>query len=104
MHNTWMVPTQIVMLADHLKGAAASLPDLSAIVYGGAPFPEPELRKALEVLGPILVQLFAQGETPMTATVLPAAAHQAAIERGTEQLSSAGYARPRHGRAGPRPR
>ena len=42
------------------------------------------------MLGPILVQLYAQGETPMTATVLPAATHQAAIERGTDQLSSAG--------------
>ena len=94
VNNTWMVPTQIVMLADHLAGSAASLPDLEAIVYGGAPFPEPELRKALEVLGPVLVQLYAQGETPMTATVLPAADHLRILAAGSDQLASAGFARP----------
>jgi long-chain acyl-CoA synthetase len=94
VNNTWMVPTQIVMLADHLAGSAASLPDLEAIVYGGAPFPESELRKALEVLGPILVQLYAQGETPMTATVLPAADHARIVAEGRDQLASAGFARP----------
>ena len=93
--NTWMVPTQIVMLADHLaEHPDDELVDLRAIVYGGAPFPEPELRKALDVLGPVLVQLYAQGETPMTATVLPAADHVRIVAEGTDQLASAGFARP----------
>jgi len=47
------------------------------------------------VFGPVFVQLFGQGETPMTATCLPASDHEAAV-RGEhpERLASAGYARP----------
>ena len=37
--NTWMVPTQIVMLIDAPgDGRARDLPDLRHVVYGGAPF------------------------------------------------------------------
>jgi long-chain acyl-CoA synthetase len=98
--NTWLVPTQIVMLLDHLAGRAGGgpaphLPDLRAVVYGGAPFAPADLRRALEVFGPVFVQLFAQGETPMTATVLPAADHAAALAGDRpERLASAGYPRP----------
>jgi acyl-CoA synthetase (AMP-forming)/AMP-acid ligase II len=99
--NTWMVPTQIVMLtdaaqpADGAGPAGPDLPDLRHVVYGGAPFAPAELRRALEVFGPVFVQLFAQGETPMTATVLPAADHAAALAGDRpERLSSAGVARP----------
>ncbi len=93
--NTWMVPTQIVMLLDHVGEHAPALPDLRAVVYGGAPFAPADLRRALEVFGPVFVQLFAQGETPMTATVMPAADHAAALAGDRpERLASAGYARP----------
>jgi len=103
--NTWMVPTQIVMLLDHLADhtgdartmseGAPMLPDLRAVVYGGAPFAPADLRRALEVFGPVFVQLFAQGETPMTATVLPIADHAAALAGDRpERLASAGYPRP----------
>jgi len=94
--NTWLVPTQIVMLTDAVAaGASADLPDLRHIVYGGAPFAPSELERALDVFGPVLVQLFGQGETPMTATVLPAADHAAARAGDRpERLRSAGYARP----------
>ena len=93
--NTWLVPTQIVMLSDAAGPAGWDLPDLRWVVYGGAPFAPAELRRALEVFGPVFVQLFGQGETPMTATCLPAADHAAAL-RGEhpERLASAGYARP----------
>lgn len=98
--NTWMVPTQIVMLLDHLADrtggeSTPNLPDLRAVVYGGAPFAPADLRRALEVFGPVFVQLFAQGETPMTATVLPVADHAAALAGDRpERLASAGYPRP----------
>jgi len=93
--NTWLVPTQIVMLLDALDGARAELPDLRAVVYGGAPFAPADLRLALETFGPVLVQLFGQGETPMTATVLSARDHAAALAGDRpERLSSAGVARP----------
>jgi long-chain acyl-CoA synthetase len=93
--NTWLVPTQIVMLVDSLDGKRAELPDLRQVIYGGAPFAPADLRQALEVFGPVLVQLYAQGETPMTATVLPATDHAAALAGDRpDRLASAGVARP----------
>ena len=93
--NTWMVPTQIIMLLDHLGETPPTLPDLRAVVYGGAPFAVADLRRALEVFGPVFVQLFAQGETPMTATVLPLGDHADALGGDRpERLASAGYPRP----------
>jgi long-chain acyl-CoA synthetase len=87
--NTWMVPTQIVMLTDlAMEQGAPSLPDLRAVVYGGAPFAPAELRRAIDAFGPVFVQLFGQGETPMTATFLPA------VDHTDDHLASAGYARP----------
>jgi long-chain acyl-CoA synthetase len=93
--NTWLVPTQIIMLADAAAAAPVELPDLRHVVYGGAPFPPAELRRAVESLGPVFVQLYGQGETPMTATVLPAAAHVAALaDPASDRFASAGFARP----------
>jgi len=93
--NTWLVPTQIVMLVDHLGGQRPHLPDLRHVVYGGAPFAPADLRQAVETFGPVFVQLFAQGETPMTATVLPARDHAEALAGDRPQrLASAGVARP----------
>jgi acyl-CoA synthetase (AMP-forming)/AMP-acid ligase II len=93
--NTWLVPTQIVMLLDALDGKAPELPTLRHIVYGGAPFPPADLRTAIETFGPVFVQLFGQGETPMTATVLSARDHAAALAGDRpERLGSAGVARP----------
>ena len=93
--TTWLVPTQIVMLVDALGGQKADLPDLRWLVYGGAPFSPADLRQALEVFGPVLVQLYGQGETPMTATVLSARDHADLLAgRDPERLASAGVARP----------
>jgi acyl-CoA synthetase (AMP-forming)/AMP-acid ligase II len=93
--NTWLVPTQIIMLVDAAADSPPALPYLRHVVYGGAPFPPAELRRALETLGPCLVQLYGQGETPMTATVLPPAAHAAAVaDPSSTRLASAGFARP----------
>ena len=91
-----MVPTQIVMLIDAVAEQATrhALPDLRHVVYGGAPFAPADLKRALEVFGPVFVQLFGQGETPMTATYLPAADHAAALAgECPERLASAGFAR-----------
>jgi len=71
--NTWMVPTQIVMLTDAARSLAltgADLPSLDYVVYGGAPMVPASMQRALDRFGPIFVQLYGQGETPMTATVL----------------------------------
>ena len=89
--NTWLVPTQIVMLADAAEQAGltgADLPSLQYVVYGGAPMTPAAMTRALDRFGSIFVQLFGQGETPMTATVLRREDHV------PELLGSAGRARP----------
>jgi long-chain acyl-CoA synthetase len=89
--NTWMVPTQIVMLTDAAERSGttgADLPSLQYVVYGGAPMTPAAMTRALERFGSVFVQLFGQGETPMTATVLRRQDHV------PELLGSAGRARP----------
>jgi long-chain acyl-CoA synthetase len=44
---------------------------LGAIVYGGAPMYVEDAVKALDRFGPRLAQIYGQGESPMTITVLP---------------------------------
>ena len=89
--NTWMVPTQIVMLTDAAERAGVTgrdLPSLQHVVYGGAPVTPAAMTRALERFGSIFVQLFGQGETPMTITMLRREDHV------PELLGSAGRARP----------
>jgi acyl-CoA synthetase (AMP-forming)/AMP-acid ligase II len=85
--NTWMVPTQIVMLTEAAP-PDPDLPSLQYIVYGGAPMTAAATETALRRFGPIFVQLYGQGETPMTATVLRREDHR------PELFGSAGRARP----------
>jgi long-chain acyl-CoA synthetase len=85
--NTWMVPTQIVMLTEAAP-SDPDLPSLQYVVYGGAPMAPAATERALHKFGPIFVQLYAQGETPMTATVLRREDHR------PELFGSAGRARP----------
>ncbi len=40
------------------------------IVYGGAPMYAADIQRAMAVMGPRFVQIYGQGETPMTGTVL----------------------------------
>jgi long-chain acyl-CoA synthetase len=89
--NTWLVPTQIVMLTDAAEQAGLTGGDLGSlqyVVYGGAPITQAAITRAIGRFGPIFVQLFGQGETPMTATVLRRDQHR------PELLSSVGRARP----------
>jgi long-chain acyl-CoA synthetase len=85
--NTWLVPTQIVMLTDAAP-EGITLPSLRHVVYGGAPMTPVAIARALDRFGPIFVQLYGQGETPMTATVLRRQDHIPQL------FGSAGRARP----------
>jgi long-chain acyl-CoA synthetase len=68
--NTWMVPTQIIRLSEAMTSGASPVPTLQHVLYGGAPMSPAALQRALEAFGSIFTQLYAQGETPMTITVL----------------------------------
>ena len=84
----FLAPTMIVRLLEADPGIR--MPSLRAIVYGGAPIHLEHLRAALHRFGPILTQLYGQGEAPMTISYLPSWAHDVADE---EALQSAGFIR-----------
>lgn len=91
--NTWLVPTQVNRLAQSPALADRDLSRLHSIVYGGAPFHVEDLKIAVERLGPVLVQVYGQGETPMTATYLRQREHVLGDPDTEARLASAGYTR-----------
>jgi acyl-CoA synthetase (AMP-forming)/AMP-acid ligase II len=90
--NAWLVPTQIKMLLNYEELEKWDLSSLRWIVYGGSPMYVEDLKQALRRLGRAFVQIYAQGETPMTATYLPREDH---VLEGAEavRLASCGHAR-----------
>jgi long-chain acyl-CoA synthetase len=79
-------PTMIVRL---LASRAACTPrGLKTITYGGAPMYVADARRAIDLFGPRLYQLYGQGESPMTITGLPQDFH-----RSRSRLETCGYAR-----------
>jgi acyl-CoA synthetase (AMP-forming)/AMP-acid ligase II len=90
--NTWLVPTQIKLLLRDESLGRWDLSSLKCVLYGGAPMYEADLRKALRRFGHIFVQLFGQGESPMTITCLRREEH---VENGppARRLLSCGHAR-----------
>lgn len=68
--NAWLVPTQIKMLLNYEELERWDLSSLRWIVYGGSPMYVEDLKQALRRIGRVFVQIYAQGETPMTATYL----------------------------------
>jgi len=92
--NMFAAPTMVRMMIDHPACDKYDHSSMRCLNYGGAPMYVEDLKKAIKKLGPCLVQLFGQGETPMTITYLPIRDH---IAEGTEhqmkRLASAGIQR-----------
>jgi long-chain acyl-CoA synthetase len=92
-HIAFMAPTQIIkMLEDHVPGRY-DLTSLKAICYGGAPIYVDQLKQAMARFGPVFVQLYGQGEAPITITGLTAAVHQQLLETDDPRIGSAGQVR-----------
>ena len=93
--SAFLAPTMVSRLVQTGRDRPANL---ETIVYGGGPMYVDSLKKALAAFGPIFVQLYGQGEAPMTITGLRRADHVAdrAVGAGwapDEVLGSVGYAR-----------
>jgi acyl-CoA synthetase (AMP-forming)/AMP-acid ligase II len=92
--NMFAAPTMIKLLVEHPGVERYDHKSLRALHYGGAPiFPE-DLKEAVRRLGPCLVQVFGQGESPMTIACLSQEDH--VPEGDAEQMKrlfSAGIAR-----------
>ncbi len=92
--NMFAAPTMIKMMIDSPYVDQYDHSSLRAVNYGGAPMLVEDVKQAIEKLGPCLIQLFGQGESPMTITYLP---HRDHLLEGTgeqmNRLASAGFAR-----------
>lgn len=85
--SAFLAPTMIQRL---VQTGRARPQNLRTIVYGGGPMYVDSLKKAMAAFGQIFVQLYGQGEAPMTITGLRRADH---IDADDAVLGSVGYAR-----------
>ena len=84
----------VTRLIGDARFPAADLSGLKTIVYGGGPMYVADLVKALDILGSRLVQIYGQGEAPMTITALSKAIHaDREHPRWLERLGSVGLPR-----------
>lgn len=89
----FFAPTMVTRLINAPGLEAADTTNLKTIVYGGAPMYAEDCLKALDLLGPKLVQIYGQGESPMTITALSRAAHSdRANPKYHDRLASVGPA------------
>lgn len=93
--GSFLAPTMVQRLREALAARGGAVPAaLRCIVYGGGPMYAEELRRAMAAFGPVLAQIYGQGETPMTITGLTRAEHRAAAAAGdAARLASVGWPR-----------
>lgn len=63
-------PTMVQRLVGHLQSTQSAAAGFKTIVYGGGPMYVQDMVHALDVVGPRFVQIYGQGESPMTITAL----------------------------------
>jgi acyl-CoA synthetase (AMP-forming)/AMP-acid ligase II len=71
----FLAPTMVQRLRAEAERSAQRPANLRTIVYGGGPMYVEELKKAMAVFGQVFVQIYGQGEAPMTITSLRRADH-----------------------------
>jgi acyl-CoA synthetase (AMP-forming)/AMP-acid ligase II len=90
----FFAPTMVHRLINDPGIASADLTNLKNLVYGGGPMYQDDLRRALEIFGPRMSQIYGQGEAPMTITAVTRAMHaESDHPHYWERLSSVGIAR-----------
>jgi long-chain acyl-CoA synthetase len=86
-------PTIVKRLTDVAEQSDARAPGLKTIVYGGGPMYVADLKRAMQLFGDKFVQIYGQGESPMTITALPREAHgDSGHPRYEARLASVGRA------------
>src|SRR5713226_838905 len=89
--SLFAAPTIVKRLVEHPLAAGANFSNLKTIVYGGGPMYVEDLRRALTAFGQKFVQIYGQGESPMTITALSRAHHADTNHpRYLERLASVG--------------
>ncbi|MGR7996485.1 AMP-binding protein [Xanthobacter sp. ZOL 2024] len=86
-------PTIVRRLTDAAKKRGETGTGIKTIIYGGAPMYLADLEEAIAVMGQRFVQIYGQGESPMTITALARAFHaDTATATGRARLASVGTA------------
>jgi fatty-acyl-CoA synthase len=85
--SAFLAPTMVQRLVQTERPRPRNL---RTVVYGGGPMYVDSLKKAMAAFGPIFVQLYGQGEAPMTIAGLRRADH---VDADDARLGSVGYAR-----------
>jgi len=88
--GAFLAPTMLRRLRRELESSGRRATGLRGVTYGGGPMYVDELKKCLAAFGPILTQLYGQGESPMTITGLKRDEHDVDDE---ETLASVGWPR-----------
>jgi long-chain acyl-CoA synthetase len=86
-------PTMVRRLIDEARRTGLTPIGLSTITYGGGPMYLADILEGLEVVGPHFAQIYGQGESPMTITVLPSSFFEDREHpRYRDRLASVGFA------------
>lgn len=86
-------PTMVRRLVDAVKRLGETGEGIRTIIYGGGPMYLADIRDAIATMGQKFVQIYGQGESPMTITALGRHWHaDTAHPRYLERLASAGPA------------
>ncbi|MGY6548931.1 MAG: acyl-CoA synthetase [Roseinatronobacter sp.] len=89
--NLFTVPTIVKLLVEHPAVDAHDHSSLRYVVYAGAPMYRADQIRALDKLGPVLVQYFGLGEVTGNITVLPPAHHH--CDDARMRIGTCGFAR-----------
>ncbi len=93
--HMFAAPTMIKRLVDHARAVGKTGDGIKTIVYGGGPMYLADIIEAVEVLGPRFCQIYGQGESPMTITVLSKEfVNDREHPRWRQRLQSAGVPHP----------
>jgi acyl-CoA synthetase (AMP-forming)/AMP-acid ligase II len=86
----FLAPTMLNILSRETTSDAVA--GLRFVIYGGGPISATDLRRAINIFGSSLIQIYGQGEAPMSITTLSSNGHLAAAgQQDDAALISAGY-------------
>ena len=86
-------PTMVRRVVEVARARGVRPAGLATICYGGGPMYLADIEEALAVVGPHFAQIYGQGESPMTITVLPRdLVNDHTAPRWRERLASVGLA------------
>src|SRR6266480_2166959 len=91
--SMFAAPTMVCRLVDCAKTEGSHGDGIRTVVYGGGPMYVADIEEAVAVMGPRFVQIYGQGESPMTITALSRAlVADRSHPRWRERLGSVGVA------------